>query len=158
MTPIEQVKDWNLLVKDRCKIFQYSRQIKSIGEALFALVRSCGIVQRIEVSWNVGTPKSSISMGCSLINQPFWDARIYGNPQMLLSHFFQFTAHSPNWDLQTLARKVGGTTWQDAKSSVLSHWMVWKNHQRMDWGSLWCPQPTCLIVFFGPISQEGHHF
>ena len=36
----------------------------------------------MEVSWNRGTPKSSIFMGFSLINPPFWGTPIYGNPHM----------------------------------------------------------------------------
>ena len=30
-------------------------------------------------SWNRGIPQSSILMGCSLINQPFWGTPISGN-------------------------------------------------------------------------------
>ena len=36
--------------------------------------------QNMEVSWNRGTPKSSILVGFSLISQPFWGTSIYGNP------------------------------------------------------------------------------
>ena len=34
------------------------------------------------VSKNGGTPKSSILIGFSLINHPFWDTPIFGNPHM----------------------------------------------------------------------------
>ena len=34
------------------------------------------------VSWNRGTSKSSILMGCSIINQPFWGTPIYGSPHI----------------------------------------------------------------------------
>ena len=34
------------------------------------------------VSWNGCTPKSSILVGFSLMNHPFWGTRIYGNPHM----------------------------------------------------------------------------
>ena len=37
-------------------------------------------VPNMEVSWNRGTPKSSILVGCSIINHPFWGSPIYGNP------------------------------------------------------------------------------
>jgi hypothetical protein len=30
-----------------------------------------------------GTPKSSIWIGFSIINQPFWESPIYGNPHTL---------------------------------------------------------------------------
>ena len=37
----------------------------------------------MEVSWNGGTSKSSILMGFSIINHPFWDTpSIYGNPHI----------------------------------------------------------------------------
>ena len=38
---------------------------------------------RMEVSWNRGHPKSSTLMGLSIINQPFWDSSIYGNPHIV---------------------------------------------------------------------------
>ena len=34
------------------------------------------------VSLNVGTPKSSILIGFSIINHPFWGTTILGNPHM----------------------------------------------------------------------------
>ena len=36
----------------------------------------------MRLSINGGTPKSSILIGFSLVNQPFWGTPIYGNPQM----------------------------------------------------------------------------
>ena len=36
------------------------------------------------VSWNRGTPKSSILLGFSTINQPFWGSPIYGNPHLVV--------------------------------------------------------------------------
>ena len=41
---------------------------------------------KMVVSWNRGTPKSSILMGFSLINHPFWGTPIYGNP-----HIYTYT-------------------------------------------------------------------
>jgi len=48
------------------------------------------------MSWNGGTPKSSIWIGFSIINQQFWGSTIYGNPhfgvpESLVSH------QSPGW-------------------------------------------------------------
>ena len=37
----------------------------------------------MEVSWNGGTPKSSILMGLSVINHPFWGNLLYGNPHII---------------------------------------------------------------------------
>ena len=36
----------------------------------------------MDVSKNKGTPKSSILIGFSFINHPFWDTPILGNPHM----------------------------------------------------------------------------
>ena len=37
---------------------------------------------KVDVSKNSGTPKSSILMGFSIINHPFWDTSIFGNTQV----------------------------------------------------------------------------
>ena len=37
------------------------------------------IFKRMGVSKNDGTPKSSILIGFSIINHPFWDTPIFGN-------------------------------------------------------------------------------
>ena len=34
-------------------------------------------------SWNRGTPRSSIFVGFSIRNLPFWDTLIYGNPRLV---------------------------------------------------------------------------
>ena len=46
-------------------------------------INSCNVV-KMEVSWNRGTPKSSILVGFSLINQPF-GTTISGNPHIASS-------------------------------------------------------------------------
>ena len=40
--------------------------------------------QHVGVSKNRGTPKSSLAIGFSIINHPFWGTPIFGNPQILL--------------------------------------------------------------------------
>ena len=53
--------------------------------------------RNLDVSKNRGTPKSSILMGCSIINHPFWDTTIFGNtyffeegmPGVLRGRFFE---------------------------------------------------------------------
>ena len=45
----------------------------------------------MDVSKNRGTPKSSILIGVSIINHPFWGTTIFGNTHMKnmkMSHFF----------------------------------------------------------------------
>ena len=52
----------------------------------------------MDVSKNMGTPKSSILIGFSIINHPFWGTPIFGNTHMdlggVLKYFFIFT---PIW-------------------------------------------------------------
>ena len=47
------------------------------------------------VSKNRGTPKSSILIGFSIINHPFWDIPIFGNPHLMK------TCDSLTWDSLT---------------------------------------------------------
>ena len=44
----------------------------------------------MDVSENSGTPKSSISIGFSIINHPFWGTPILGNTH--ISHYKSFLA------------------------------------------------------------------
>ena len=39
-----------------------------------------------DVSENSGTPKSSILIGFSIINHPFWGTPIFGNTQKVIHH------------------------------------------------------------------------
>ena len=43
------------------------------------MTMSCRKKNYMGVSKNRGTPKSSILIGCSIINHPFWDTPIFGN-------------------------------------------------------------------------------
>ena len=48
----------------------------------------------VDVSENSGTPKSSILIGFSIINHPFWGTSIFGNTHMLyvvVSNTFLFS-------------------------------------------------------------------
>ena len=47
----------------------------------------------MDVSENSGTPKSSISIGFSIINHPFWGTSIFGNIQM----FQLFSTYASLW-------------------------------------------------------------
>ena len=44
-----------------------------------------GFDNHMVVSWNRGTPKSSNLMWLSIINLPFLDTPIYGNPHMSMN-------------------------------------------------------------------------
>ena len=44
----------------------------------------------MDVSKNGGTPKSSILIGFSIINQPFWGTRIFGNTHIILWDIYSF--------------------------------------------------------------------
>ena len=54
---------------------------------------------QMDVSKNSGTPKSSILIGCSIINHQFWGTLIFGNTQIspLLITFFGFRPF--RWDI-----------------------------------------------------------
>ena len=45
--------------------------------------QSMRIVYHMDVSKNSGTPKSSILIGFSIINHPFWGILIFGNTHIL---------------------------------------------------------------------------
>ena len=45
------------------------------------------------VSKNNGTPKSSILIGFSIINRPFWGIPIFGNTQMFFSLMNTYRKH-----------------------------------------------------------------
>ena len=79
----------------------------------------------MEVSWNRGTPKSSILMGCSLINQPFRGSPIDGN-------------HSRLWRFG----EAGRDSCASSEPFVSFQWIV-----RLDSGfRVWC-WGTCLFFF-----------
>ena len=44
------------------------------------------LLEQMDVSENSGTPKSSILIGFSIINHPFWDTPIFGNIQISHDH------------------------------------------------------------------------
>ena len=44
------------------------------------------VAAQMGVSKNGGTPKSSILIGFSIINHPFWGTPIFGNTQMPFTH------------------------------------------------------------------------
>ena len=47
----------------------------------------------MEASWNRGTPKSSILVGFSIKNQPFWGTSIYGNPHIYIHIYIHIHIH-----------------------------------------------------------------
>ena len=49
-------------------------------------------VDEMDVSENNGTPKSSILIGFSIVNHPFWGTHIFGNTQMENIVFRNFTS------------------------------------------------------------------
>ena len=58
-------------------------------------------MEHMGVSENSSTPKSSILIGFSIINHPFWGTLILGNTHMglcVLLHFWWIP--SPTWGLQ----------------------------------------------------------
>ena len=55
----------------------------TLGHGLESPGRHCIVVEDMGVSKSRGTPKSSILIGFSLINHPFWGTPILGNTHKL---------------------------------------------------------------------------
>ena len=51
--------------------------------------------QKVDVSKNRGTPKSSILIGFFIINHPFWGTPIFGNTQVGVDSYQRILIHSP---------------------------------------------------------------
>ena len=68
----------------RIRGFDDSRRLKSLGETPTYSLNKNGIPKDLDmdVSENNGTPKSSILIGCSIRNHPFWGTPIFGNTHM----------------------------------------------------------------------------
>ena len=67
------------------------------------------VYSQMDVSKNNGTPKSSILIGFSIVNHPFWGTIIFGNTQIALKSMTSFlhlvrsvpSAESPGFSLRT---------------------------------------------------------
>ena len=56
--------------------------------------KAASLKQHMDVYENSGTPKSSILIGFSIINHPFWGTPIFGNTHILQGEFLGF--HLPS--------------------------------------------------------------
>ena len=74
----------------------------------------------MDVSENSGTPKSSILIGFSIINHPFWGTPIFGNTQMVLFKGFSILQFCRGSVLQLGQKGVGKK--HDEKTSDLAPW------------------------------------
>ena len=63
--------------------------VMAIKEAAMQFKEICKKWDYMEVSWN-GTPKSSILIGTSIVNQPFWGTPILWNTQYCVFFWAQF--------------------------------------------------------------------
>ena len=61
----------------------------------------------IDVSENSGTPKSSILIGFSIINHPFWGTPIFGN-----THINNTSHVSPSWNIASCSFSCLVTFWR----------------------------------------------
>ena len=122
------------------------------------------------VSGNRGTQKSSILVGFSVLNHPFWGTPMYGKPHILLPRLPMPFMLSP---FQT------GVTYHDVPLSASRQlqWLVPARHGHLEWlldtlvyrrvhmkitGSSGCSSPTCaavgvLIVFTHPHVSTAMH-
>ena len=72
----------------------------------------------MDVSENNGTPKSSILIGFSIINHPFWDTPIFGNTHMYLVILLVTF-------LGWLSDPLTGESWPPTKGIRRSLWITW---------------------------------
>ena len=56
----------------------------------------------MDVSENSGTPKSSILIGCSIINHPFWGISIFGNTHLRVTRYLRRYAEEVQLTLNLL--------------------------------------------------------
>ena len=65
------------------------------------------------VSKNRGTPKSSISIGCSIINHPFWGTPIFGNTHIMTRWLFErLQFHEQTDDVNSTAKCLSLACWR----------------------------------------------
>ena len=68
--------------------------VATLGELKANLLRICGfqgnhgLFLYMGISKNIGTPKSSILIGFSIINHPFWGTPLFGNTHVYIYIFF----------------------------------------------------------------------
>ena len=84
------------------------------------------------VSENRGTPKSSILIGFSIINHPFWGIPIFGNTPMFsrLHHFFIFRQGETIQAKEGLGEN-GETVEVEGSNHLCSSWNPKANHFQM---------------------------
>ena len=71
----------------RCLFWGPSGTLKIVLQAGTPKVKMNSVWSNIDVSKNSGTPKSSILIGFSIINHPFWSTSIFGNPHIAVQQF-----------------------------------------------------------------------
>ena len=118
----------------------------------------------MEVSWNGGTPKSSILIGCSIINHPFWGTpHDYGNHHM--HPYARISSRKSNFPQTHQATYVGpsmplvlldlsdfsiqlpaqwaGQIWHEFQQEMKPGFMlIWEYHVYNTSVKLW-PTPPC---------------
>ena len=70
--------------------------VATLGELKANLLRICGfqgnhgLFLYMGISKNIGTPKSSILIGFSIINHPFWGTPLFGNTHIYIIYYIYF--------------------------------------------------------------------
>ena len=107
----------------------------------------------IGVSKNRGTPKSSILIGFSLINHPFWGTPIFGNTQMFLGFLGWVAPTFPlqPWPPLIQLNSTGGSIFPSSlrikvgskcflKSQQDGDVCLWRWTQNLRWFFIWNPK------------------
>ena len=82
----------------------------------------------LDVSENRGTPKSSIWIGFSIINHPFWGTTIFGNTHFKFQSFFYQQKHDakrpPPFDMISQQNGHLASEMIGSRSPRISHWSL----------------------------------
>ena len=77
----------------------------------------------MDVSENSGTPKSSILIGFSIINNPFWGTPIFGNTHMIRSQVTIFHEAVSEWKGHVFTHSPGPIKGTFARQAYKLNWL-----------------------------------
>ena len=109
--------------------------IQSFACATLQMTRSkLNVRINMNVSENSGTPKSSILIGFSIINYPFWGTPILGNTHIWTGGFFHATQQIPCWVFHVCH----------------GHTLLWFNHDHLNAAATYWDFYLNCTKSFGP--------
>ncbi len=127
---------------------------------VFFVIRAGWDGTNMGVSKNRGTPKSSISIGFSIINHPFWGTTIFGNTHIYKSYPSVFCPATCTWKCRFgAARRFGNIdmTFHELRNSW--RWGEWINLNTTTYSNLASTslQQSCHASSPFQVSNVGLH-